>query len=444
MAVSSPPIDTTVPAQTWVTLTSGGIQVSSALTVPNVTYLSSGGGQNGLVGGGDGQAIYLIGTANKLDGGQQWLIWDATSVTPANGTTVFNPWVVTGTPGRWRTATIASLPGLQQNGVVYSDGTTLRTNTGFTYNITQVAISGRLLVSRNTAVTLPDLDTQSPTRIVGLDGASNYVWMYGAGTPISTGLFGQTARGTIAAPTATQDGDILVTFAGGGYGTTQWKQGAGACYVAAVGNWSDTQQGTEFVVATTTIATASPYINRTKVRQGLMVLAAGNVLPTGGDPGQGSINLAGTLQFNGVDIKGNVPATATNNNAAAGTVGETVRGTNAGVPLTTAVSADIATVALTAGDWDVWGVVHFVPAATTTPTALAVSTGTVANTFAGYDDDSASAIAAAFATNQQHVLQAGMKRYSLAAPTTVRLVANSTFGTNTMTANGVINARRRR
>src|SRR5260370_42126107 len=117
--------------------------------------------------------------------------------------------------------------------------------------------------------------------------------MYGAGSLVATGIFGQTARGTIAAPTATRDGDTLLLGIGGGYGTTGWKQSSGGWGVAAVGDWTDTQQGSGFVITTTTVATAAPSTNRAKVRQGLMLLAAGNALPTGGDPGQGPIDLPG-------------------------------------------------------------------------------------------------------------------------------------------------------
>lgn len=104
--MAAPPLPVFAPQAAWYRLTFGSINPSLADTVPNITYLhpftdSGGTLQDGLVGGLDEAIIFLAGTVTARDGGQKFLMWDADSVAADNGTTVFNPFVVTGTPGRW-------------------------------------------------------------------------------------------------------------------------------------------------------------------------------------------------------------------------------------------------------------------------------------------------------------------------------------------------------
>lgn len=96
-----PPVPTFVPQDAWYALTAGNYNPSEANSVPNAAFLSPAGGQDGLVGSLDGGLIYLAGNAAELDGGQQWLMWVATSMAPADQVSVFSPWVNAGVPGRW-------------------------------------------------------------------------------------------------------------------------------------------------------------------------------------------------------------------------------------------------------------------------------------------------------------------------------------------------------
>lgn len=91
-----------VPGAQWVNLVSGSLSISSAIAVPDVTFLRPAAGNNGVVGPQTGAVVFLAGLAEVKDGGQRVLIWDDNSVLADNGVNVFNPWVVTGTPGRWR------------------------------------------------------------------------------------------------------------------------------------------------------------------------------------------------------------------------------------------------------------------------------------------------------------------------------------------------------
>lgn len=105
--MTSVPIPTFVPQDAWFGLTLGNANPSIADSVATAAMLSPSGGQDGLIGSLDGGVVFLAGTAAELDGGQKWLMWTAASLAVADGVNVFNPYVVTGTPGRWLTASAA-------------------------------------------------------------------------------------------------------------------------------------------------------------------------------------------------------------------------------------------------------------------------------------------------------------------------------------------------
>lgn len=140
--------------------------------------------------------------------------------------------------------------------------------------------------------------------------------------------------------------------------------------------------------------------------------------------------------------------TTTNNNAAAGSVGEVATATLASgsaISLTSGATANITSISLTAGDWDVWGTVVFSPAATTTVTAILSAISTTSGTFPSEPDESyATTRSASYTPGSTLRLPTGTTRVSLASTTTVYLVVAAGFATSTMTAYGKITARRRR
>lgn len=146
-------------------------------------------------------------------------------------------------------------------------------------------------------------------------------------------------------------------------------------------------------------------------------------------------------------LPGQIRATATNDSAAAGRVGEyavsTVTQAN-GFSLTTATNTNITSVSLTAGDWDVWGVVNFDAAGLTGETAQAyVSTASAAQNQTdalggGYVP------VTAFTQNGFVVQPTPAIRLSLTGATTVYLGALAVFSTGTITAYGTLRARRAR
>lgn len=133
-------------------------------------------------------------------------------------------------------------------------------------------------------------------------------------------------------------------------------------------------------------------------------------------------------------------------NAAAGIVGEYVEGIllqGAAVPVVTGTGKTIISIVLTAGDWDIDGEIIFFPAATTSITEFGACIHTIDNTFTlvvgNFTDYSQ---AAAVQGNSFRSVSTPTRRVSINAPTTYYLVAFSVFSISTMTAFGIIRARR--
>jgi hypothetical protein len=133
-------------------------------------------------------------------------------------------------------------------------------------------------------------------------------------------------------------------------------------------------------------------------------------------------------------------------NAAAGQVGEYISSTvlvGSAVALTSSTAADVTSISLTAGDWDVWGNVGFNPGGTTTYTALDGWINTVSATGPTQPGNGAAfGIQAPLTAGQAQLFPVGMTRISIASTTTVYLGAFATFGTSTLSAFGFIGARR--
>lgn len=147
--------------------------------------------------------------------------------------------------------------------------------------------------------------------------------------------------------------------------------------------------------------------------------------------------------------RGQLPGTTTNDNATAGNIGEYVSSSLApgsAVSLTTNVTANITSISLTAGDWDVWGNVGFVAAGTTTANQYGAYISTTSATIPPEPNGGAfSVLQGTFSGGvAQQTIPAGYTRISLAATTTVYLEAYATFSVSTMSAYGFIGARRAR
>jgi hypothetical protein len=148
-----------------------------------------------------------------------------------------------------------------------------------------------------------------------------------------------------------------------------------------------------------------------------------------------------------VEIQG----TNTNDNAAAGRIGEYVAANVAwasAVPISANVWANVTSLTLTAGDWDIDGSVTFNGAASTTVYTLEASISTTSGAPNATPPSMISAAAftggAPFA-NGVLTVHVGRARLSLATTTTVYLVGAANFATSTMTIYGAyLGARRMR
>ena len=146
---------------------------------------------------------------------------------------------------------------------------------------------------------------------------------------------------------------------------------------------------------------------------------------------------------------GAFPGTNTNDNAVAGNIGEYVFSqvaSGAAVVLSSGVAADITSIPLTAGDWDVWGNVASAPAGSSTTSVIRGWINTASATDPGQPNAGAYCLQqGAIAAGLGQVLPTGATRISLGAGGgTVYLSTKITFATSTMGAYGFLGARRAR
>lgn len=142
------------------------------------------------------------------------------------------------------------------------------------------------------------------------------------------------------------------------------------------------------------------------------------------------------------------PGTTTNDSAGTGLVGEYVSATVASgsaVSLTTDTPANVTSISLTAGDWDVWVTGQFGGGGTTTVGYYATSISTTSATLSTADDRrtfSYGGAATIFGGLARVTSNCGATRVSISSTTTVYMVAQAGFGVSTMNAYGTIHARR--
>lgn len=153
------------------------------------------------------------------------------------------------------------------------------------------------------------------------------------------------------------------------------------------------------------------------------------------------------------DATGNtvITGTTTNDNAATGKVGEYVSSTVAAasrVGLTSATTANVTSISLTAGDWDVCGDVlitadgAFNIAGAGTPAYAAIATTSA--TLPGFDVGRQAAILPLAGNGYDYHIVTPLARISIASTTTVYLVANATHNASSseVGASGTLRARR--
>jgi len=135
-----------------------------------------------------------------------------------------------------------------------------------------------------------------------------------------------------------------------------------------------------------------------------------------------------------------IVGTTTNNNANAGSVGE--YSTNSAGPfgVSNGASANIVSISLGAGDWDVQAVIATAPAGTTVTSQVIVGVSTTSVTLGALG--TYSSVAPGNNAGIPNTLATPVVRLSLSGSTTVFGILNTNFTVSTMNASGFIRARR--
>jgi hypothetical protein len=137
----------------------------------------------------------------------------------------------------------------------------------------------------------------------------------------------------------------------------------------------------------------------------------------------------------------NIIGITSGGNAAAGSVGEVISATSGSVALTTATAANLTSIALTAGDWDIEAGVIFSGTGTTQATELwsSINTVTATNVFL---PGQCIRFRGQTLTDPLLGFPVGSMRVSISGTTTYYLNAQANFTVSTLSAQGTIRARR--
>src|SRR5689334_2108352 len=125
-----------------------------------------------------------------------------------------------------------------------------------------------------------------------------------------------------------------------------------------------------------------------------------------------------------------LPGSTTNDNATAGNLGEFVSSdvpVGSAVSLTTATTANVTSISLSAGDWDLWATVATNPAGTTTTSKIIGAISTTSATLpTAVNGGAYEQLNMAVAAGLGQIIPVGYMRLSLSATTTVFLVIQTT------------------
>lgn len=138
--------------------------------------------------------------------------------------------------------------------ITSDNGATLRVSTNQVIGNAVTSPPAHALVINNAAST-PQANTDNPQLWFASEGITECAGdSYGS---FATYWIGRRARGTAAAPTALQSGDVITQFGASGRGATNYGVG-GFFQFRAMENWSDTGHGTAIAFNTVTNTTTAP------------------------------------------------------------------------------------------------------------------------------------------------------------------------------------------
>lgn len=137
-----------------------------------------------------------------------------------------------------------------------------------------------------------------------------------------------------------------------------------------------------------------------------------------------------------------IVGTTSGNNANAGSVGEFVSANTSSVALTNTAVANVTSISLSAGDWDVWGSVQF--GIGSGATATIISCGVSSTSATSPASPYLTIWSFTMAANTNQATPCPMQRFNLSSTTTIYLVSAAYFSGGSVSVGGTILARRRR
>lgn len=266
-------------------------------------------------------------------------------------------------------------------------------------------------------------------------GITNQILVIGneLGNTTSNGLFLSNPQ---VASTGNQMFSPAITFDGQGWKTT-------ATAASQDCQWQMYLQPVQGAANPTSSLLFKSAINGAAFANTISFSSVGGITAINGDSILRSLTLDGNLSFS--PTTDGITGTTAADNVVAGKVGEfpsSLVAAGSAVSLTTATAANITSISLTAGDWDVEGSVNFT-AATATVSQKEAGISTTSATLPTDGSEVYSGVAMTLLSTTDSIGMA-RKRVNVSGTTTVYLVGQATFSAGTVSGYGTINARRAR
>lgn len=341
---------------------------------------------------------------------------------------------------------------------------TLNTGSGaFTFNTVNANVGTFGSATQCAAVTV---NAKGLTTAIS---ATNCTPAIGSVTGLGTGVAGAlgTAVGSAGGP-VTNGGALGTPSSGSAANLTALNAGQLASGVIPTARTNGHQTGTatndnaaagevgEFVTSTSTVATATVTISNASpgviswTSHGLTIGSPVNFTTTGALPTGLSVGTRYYVSSQGFGVNSFSVSTSVANAFAGTSVNTSSAGSGTqtainSAPITTATSADVTGISLTAGDWDVWGSIFTQPAGPVAQTVVFAWVSSTSATIPTVPNGGIMGLSIPFASGAGASAPVMPTRFSLSATTTVFLSTQVVFtGGTGNAAYGVLNARRKR
>lgn len=313
-------------------------------------------------------------------------------------------------------------------------------------NVSISALTGVLPVAHGgtnassaSGIALDNITGFSGTGFLTRTGTGTYAFQ-SATNGITYGNLAQAGANTLLGNSTSSTANvsaITVTGCNGAAQALQWTNGSGFGCNSSIATSGANSNITSLTGLTTPLSVAQGGTGTTtSTGTGSVVLSASPTFT--GTVNAAAITVSGLITpATTAGIKG----TTAGDNANSGSIGEFPTPTNlSGVSLASNTSTNVASVVLTAGDWDVSGTVIFNPTGASTQqfiTSISTTTSTIGGGFNNGRVNFGSALSGAAVS-----LPTPVVRINVTTTTTVYLVAQVILSAGTMTGDGFIRARR--